>query len=145
VNGRPGRAAVPILLALVAGCGLFLSPYDAITYQHLTGLKAFHLHFVDQFTERSGRTYDAAYVRQRCDDGALRFREAQTYEGERSAPDRNRLAALAILEEEFLEDCALLLSLTRLFDSPFAAELKEQIAENYRLAIRGELARSGVR
>jgi hypothetical protein len=137
---RPSCVALAALVAASA-CGLFPSPYDAITYEHLTELKALHLSMLDEFTEGGGKRFDADRLERRCGDGRVAFRAAVEYEQEKGTPDRNRVAALGILLEQFDADCTMLRERQRLLSADFGRQLAAEVAQNYHLAIRGEVVR----
>lgn len=130
------------LLFCAYGCALFLSPYNLVSYQYLTELKAFHLKFIEVFTEDSTRTYNRERIQESFDVGDLKFQEALAYEKNRSK-DKSRLMALEILHKQFQDDADFLFSRAALYRKDFAAELKKEVEENYDQAIKGELIRKG--
>jgi len=125
----------------VLGCGALVSPYDARSYEYLTQLKAYHLKFIDDFTEGPGKIWNAQAVSQACDVGDLKFKEAFEYENGKSTPDQNRLEAFKILSEEFQDNCQELMAKNRLFRQAYSAEKRAEIEQNYSLAIKGEIVR----
>ncbi len=139
---------VPVLLSLIllsslliSSCSLFVSPYDPLSYEHFTSLKAFHLKFVDDFTKAEGKEWNDDQMKEQCDNGDLRFREALEYEKEKKRKDKNREKAIKILHEEFIENCKLLKDKNGFFGNGFAAELKSELEANYGYAIGGEVTR----
>ncbi|MEE9523817.1 MAG: hypothetical protein V3V59_03590 [Thermodesulfovibrionales bacterium] len=139
---------VPVLLSLIllstlllSSCNLFVSPYDPLSYEHLTSLKAFHLKFIDDFTKAEGKEWNDDLMKEQCDNGDLRFREALEYEKEKKRKDKNRENAIRILHEEFSDNCKLLKDKKGFFGTGFAAELKNELEANYGYAIEGEVAR----
>jgi len=127
------------------GCMAFVSHYDGGSYQNFTSLKAFHLKFIDDFTEAEGKKWDEQLLDQKCDEGDLRFREAQEYELGKRKRDDTREKALKNLHDQFTSDCSALkkkASEGHFFLSPyFAQELKGQVGQNYNFAIKGEESR----
>lgn len=134
-------AAVIASALLLAGCIHFVSHYDSVSYEHFTSLKAFHLKFVDDFTEGTGKQWDKSAFERKRDEGDLKFREALEYEKGKSKRDKNREEAFTILYEEFTDNCALLEDKQGFYGEVFAEELKKELEINYGLAIRGEEVR----
>lgn len=138
-----------ILLSLytliVNGCALFISHYDAMSYKHLTALKAFHTKFIDDFTFAEDRQWNEEDFKRKCDAGELRFREALEYEKAKKTRDPLREKAINILYEEFKANCDLLEKRTNegkfFFSKAFAEELKNNLEKNYGFAIEGEVSR----
>jgi hypothetical protein len=126
---------------LLSGCSLFVSPYDPLSYEHFTSLKAFHLKFIDDFTKADGKEWSDDILKDKCDNGDLRFREALEYEKEKKRKDKNREMAIKILHEEFIDNCKLLKDKKGFFGNGFAAELKSELEANYGYAIEGEVDR----
>jgi hypothetical protein len=143
----PVTAILCVSLLLSLGCGAFVSPFDETSYEHLTSLKAFHLKFIDDFTAQEGKQWDNERFEERQDEGELKFREALNYESHKKKRDRNRETAIEILYEQFKADCDLLKTRADtgdyFFGEAYAAELKEELQENYGQAIRGEVIRRG--
>jgi hypothetical protein len=128
-------------MTTVLGCGVFVSPYDARSYEYLTQLKAYHLKFIDDFTAGAGKSWNAQAVSQACDAGDLKFKEALEYEKGKPSPDQSRLNAFTILHEELQDNCRELMEKGRLFSQAYSAEKRAEIEQNYNLAIKGETAR----
>jgi len=128
------------LLFFSYGCGLFLSPYSVVGYKNFTDLKAFHLKFIDDFTNAPDKVYNQNKIDEMYNFGDLRFREALEYEKQRGN-DRTRINAFEILYEQFKADYKHLINKQKLYSNPFAEELKGEIEKNYNLAIKGELSR----
>jgi hypothetical protein len=129
-------------LTVILGCGAFVSPYDARSYEYLTELKAYHLKFIDDFTEGPGKSWNEQAVSQACDAGDLKFKEAIEYEKGKPSPDQTRLNAFMILNDEFHDNCKELMQKGRLFSPSYSAEKRAEIEQNYNLAIKGETIRN---
>lgn len=138
---RP-TAVILALTLIVVGCSAFVSHYDAVSYQYFTELKAFHLQFIDDFTEADGRAFDEAQLASAHDAGNLRFREAIEYAKGRSS-DASRISAIENLQQQFESDCSSLHDKKALFKKAFAEQLSEEVATNYDYAIAGEYSRVG--
>jgi hypothetical protein len=128
-------------LASLLGCGAFVSPYDARSYEYLTQLKAYHLKFIDNFTAGPGKSWNEPAVSQACDAGDLKFKEAIEYEKGKPSPDETRLNAFTILNDEFHDNCKELMQKGRLFSPAYSAEKRAEIDQDYNLAIKGETIR----
>lgn len=143
--------AIVVLLSLfifvLGGCAAFTSHYDAVSYEHFTALKAFHLKFIDDFTFEENKQWDDEKFKRKRDEGELRFREALEYEKEKKKEDPLREKAFNILYEEFKANCDFLEKRAgegKAFFSPaFADELKDVLETNYGYAIEGEVSRMG--
>jgi len=128
------------LLFFSYGCGLFLSPYSVVSYNNFTNLKAFHLKFIDDFTNAPDKIYNQNKIDEMYNFGDLRFREALEYEKQRES-DETRINAFEILYEQFEADYKHLINKQKLYSNAFAEELKGELEKNYNLAIKGELSR----
>ncbi len=128
------------LLIFLFGCGLFLSPYNVVSFENFTSLKALHLKLIDDFTNVSGKTYDQNQIKEMFDMGDLKFREALEYERQKTK-DKYRIDAFEILYEQFRNDYNFLIKKGKLFGETFAKELKHEVETNYNFAIKGELSR----
>ena len=101
---RPALQAVLLMYALLLGsCALFVSAYDQHAFEQFTELKAFHFKLLDDFTEGSGKTWDASRLARTADTGELKFREATEYA--QSRHDQTRLNAVGILHNRFDAHC----------------------------------------
>ena len=83
-------ALVTVTIGMM-GCMAFVSHYDAGSYQNFTSLKAFHVKFIDDFTEVDNKKWDDKLLDQKCDEGDLRFREAQEYVQGKKRKDDTRV------------------------------------------------------
>ncbi len=135
-------ASTTLILLLLQSCGLFLSPFDAQSYQYFIGLKVLHLKFIETFTESDGKVFDINKIDEFYNTIDIKFREAIEYQ-KQITEDKTRLTAFEILREEFEDNHNELTSGEELFSKLFANELLEEINENYNLAIKGELSRKG--
>jgi len=147
LSRHSGPAGILFLVAAVsliasASCIHFVSHYDSVSYEHMTSLKAFHLKFIDDFTEGDGKLWDHEGFLRKRDEGELRFREAVEYEKGKDKRDKTREEAFSILYEEFRDNCELLEDKGDLYSKAFADELKLELEANYCLAIRGEKIRT---
>lgn len=136
------KKLVSIILALVLlqSCGLFLSPFSAQSYQYFIELKVLHLKFIESFTESDENEYNQPLIKEFYNIIDLKFREAIEYQAQ-VTEDNTRLTAFEILREEFEDNYNVLTSGVKLFSKVYAAELLNEINENYNIAIKGELSR----
>jgi hypothetical protein len=150
LSGRNAFPAAWLLLGLLPGCAaLALSPYDAQAYQYLARMEAHHFQLIDDCTvdpqDKTARRPTAQAVQEECKTGGLVFREANAYVGGRGRPDALRTNAFDYLTAAYGNDCADFIDRAKTgdkFPTPKAAEnLKQEHAENYGLAMRGEWAR----
>ncbi len=130
------------VVAVVQGCALFVSHYDAGAYQQFTALKAYHTKFLDDFKAGDSKSYSEVKASEACDTGDLKFREAREYAAGKK--DDTRVKAVQYLANVFARNCRLLLGDKRLFGVTYVTEQSSEIAKNYDLAIAGEVARVGV-
>jgi hypothetical protein len=132
-----------VVLAAVAlnGCALFVSSYDATNFEKLTSLKAYHLKFIDDFTEGQGKSFDRSALDKAADVGELKFREAEEYAQGRH--DQTRVNGIQNLHGRFTAHCNALKRSHSLFHEEFSKELRAEIGENYDEAIKGEKVRPG--
>jgi hypothetical protein len=105
-------------------------------------LKAYHLKFIDDFTEGPNKSWNEQAVSQACDAGDLKFKEALEYEKGKPSPDQTRLNAFTILNDEFHANCKELMEKGRLFRPGYIAEKRAEIEQDYNLAIKGETIRN---
>lgn len=139
---RKTAAAFTALLAgFLTGCALFVSSYDATTMEKLTSIKAYHLKFIEDFTQTEGKAFDFPALERTADAGELRFREAREYA--QSRRDGTRVRALALLHERFTAQCDRLKKTATLFSRTFSEDLTRILTRNYDEAIRGEAVRPG--
>jgi hypothetical protein len=135
---RFSTLGIAIAFLFIAGCSsLFVSHYDAGTYEKITSLKAYHLKFLDDCSAG----WDEARVKQSCDSGDLKFREAREYALGRN--DQSRVKAIKYLSDEFKEECDLALSSKKPFSKAYLEEQRPMVEKNYNYAIQGELSRVG--
>ena len=128
------------LLFFLYGCGLFLSPFNVVSYENFTSLKALHLKLIDDFTDTPGKTYDQNKIEEMFNMGDLKFREALEYETQ-NTKDRTRTEAFEILYDQFRADYKFLVDRNKLYNEAYAKEIKNEVEKNYNLAIKGELSR----
>lgn len=144
-NPLKGAFRNGLLLAIaaftIAGCSLFVSHYDAAAYQYFTSLKAYHLKFLDDFTAGDGKTWNETAVKDECNTGELKFREAIAYAAGKN--DQSRVHAFDYLHNVFKNECKLSLSSKKLFGTYFSQQEEQQVGQNYDWAIKGEIARVG--
>ena len=129
-----------VILTFLYSCGLFLSPFNVVSYENFTSLKAFHLKFIDDFTDGPNKTFDQNQIDDMYNIGDLKFREALEYERQKTE-DRNRIVAFEILYEQFQADHKFLIDKQSLYSKVFAQEYRGEVETNYNLAIKGELSR----
>lgn len=123
------------------GCALFTTHYDALRHQNFTQLKAFHVKFLEDWTDGSEKTWSAAAVSEACDKGDLKFREASEYAKSKDNKDGTGARAVSIIWSEFKDNCKLAMS--KKISKPASKELVGEISKNYQFAIDGELSRVG--
>ena len=132
------QAALLIYALLLSSCALFVSAYDQRAFEQFTELKAFHFKLLDDFTEGSGKTWDASRLAKTADAGELKFRETTEYA--QSRHDQTRINAVDILHNRFGAHCHII-ERSHTLSKVFAANLKEEVGKNYDLAIKGEKVR----
>jgi len=132
--------AVLLVNMLFIACG---PHFDQEGADHFTGLKAYHMNFIDRFTGDTGGTYDDATLTSACTRGVQEFDNAKAYmESER---DKQGLKALAYLREQFDKDCSFLRSVEKLYSKSYADEHKAALGANYDHAIAAEYGAVGDR
>ena len=129
----------PVVLALgaallLAGCG---TTKDAKSRDDIASLKTTHLAFIDEFTEGAGKTWDDQQLTARTASVELQFTNAEQYEATKKK-DARRSAAISNLHSQFKKNVKSLEAGKAFFRTKFAAHLKDQIAQNYDQALRGE-------
>ncbi len=130
-----------LLLLAMSGCALFTSPYDATRHENFTKLKAMHIKLFDNWTEGSAMAWNEGEVKQYCEAGDLKFREAFEFARSKDSNDKTGQTAVKILWDEFSDNCRLSLKKKKLFSKVYAEETRPQIEQNYGYAIAGELER----
>jgi len=126
-------SAAILLLILLSGCSLLKDTTSHLAYRQLTELKTFHLGFIDHFTEEER---DTTEMNEMFAEGRLMFDEA--IEDEKTgANDNLRLNTFSILLEQFTRDYEYLKKKKK-YTEPAAGWLKEEVEENYTLALKGE-------
>jgi hypothetical protein len=129
----------PVVLALgaallLAGCG---TTKDAKSRDDIASLKTTHLAFIDEFTEGAGKTWDDQKLTTRAATVELQFTNAEQYEATKKK-DARRSAAISNLHSQFKKNVKSLESGKAFYRPTFAAHLKDQVAQNYDQALRGE-------
>lgn len=137
------RIIFVFFFAVSSGCALFTSHYDATRHENFTRLQAFHVKFIEDFTMGSDRQWNETLVKQVCNDGDLRFREAIFYVRSKDNVDKTGEKAVSILQEQFEDDCKFSLKRKKHFGKVWAKEHLEQVNNNYGYAVAGELTRVG--
>ena len=133
------------ILLLLNGCTLFVSHYSATSYEYFTKLKAFHLKFLDDYTEGEGKSWSEKNLQKTFDQGDLKFKEALEFARGKIKKDTTRVKAFIILYEEFKANCSFLKKKKRFFKKAFVKEIRYEIEKNYNYAIKGEFSRVGSR
>ena len=139
---------VCLSLLILVGCGrLFTDHFDLRSYEHFTSLKAYHLSFIDDFTEGEGKVWNEESFQAAKGAGDLRFQEALEYVKGKDSKDNLRANAVTYLFTQFQADCDLLIKQAadgdHFFKKVVAEELKAEIEQQYNYAIKGELSRVG--
>ena len=129
----------PVVLALgaallFAGCG---TTKDTKSRGDIASLKTAHLAFIDEFTEGAGKTWDDQKLSTRAAAVEKQFSDAEQYEATKKK-DARRSAAISNLHSQFKKNVKSLESGKAFYRPKFAAHLKDQIAQNYDQALRGE-------
>ncbi len=141
---RNSLLVIPLLLGLLlSGCAMFTSHYDATRHENFTKLKALHIKFFDNWTAGSEMSWIENDVKQYCETGDLKFREAFEFAKSKDDNDQTGQTAVKILWDEFSDNCLLSLRKKKLFSAIYADETRRQIEINYDYAIAGELSRVG--
>lgn len=140
-NPRLLAPALVIAFAGLQGCALFVSHYDATAYQYVTSLKAFHVKFLEDNKAGNGKSFDEVRVKNACDVGELRFREASEYANGKN--DTTRVNAITYVHNVFRHNCKITLESKKMFGSDFADQQIDEINKNYDWAIKGEIYRIG--
>jgi hypothetical protein len=130
-----------VIVPLLSGCALFTSHYAATRHENFTKLKAVHAKFFEDWTEGSDKVWSESIVKNYCDLGDLKFREAYEYAKSTDNDDKTGQKAVKILWSEFKDNCKLSLKRKKMFSKVFTQELWPEIDKNYQYAISGELAR----
>ncbi len=135
---------VSVLSVLLAGCTL-LSPYDVRAYEMMTSLKVRHQLLLEQGARAT--TPKLVTLEKLCEEGELRFREAQSYAA--GSADPFRTEAFTRLHEPYRQQCDMVLKSLRDADpgndgfSPmFVEEAAKEMVENFKWAIEGEKSRN---
>lgn len=126
---------------IFSGCALFTSHFDAIRHQNFTQLKAFHVKFLEDWTEGSNKVWSETSVAEMCDRGDLKFREAYEYASSRDKADKSGSKAVKNLWSIFEKNCAK--AAKKAFSKAYSTEMIQEVSKNYQYAIEGELSRVG--
>jgi hypothetical protein len=129
----------PVLLALCAGL-LFTAcstTSDVRSRDDIATLKTTHLAFIDEFTEGAGKTWDDQKLATRTSAVEMEFTNAEQYEATKKK-DARRAKAISILHSQFKRHAGMLERRKAFFRTKFAADLKDQVTQNYDQALRGE-------
>jgi hypothetical protein len=131
--------AIPVLLALCAGLLLAGCPTtnDVRSRDDIATLKTTHLAFIDEFTEGAGKTWDDQKRATRTAAVEMEFTNAEQYEATKKK-DARRAKAISILHSQFKRHAGMLERRKAFFRAKFAADLKDQVSQNYDQALRGE-------
>lgn len=129
----------PALLLLCAAllftaCG---TTRDATSRNDIATLKTAHLTFIDEFTEGAGKTWDEQKVTARTAAVEKQFSDAEQYEATKKK-DAVRSRSISNLHSQFKRHAGMLARRKALFRPAFAKGLKDQVSDNYDLALRGE-------
>lgn len=133
------RFSGPVLLALCAGLLLTACPTtsDVRSRDDIATLKTTHLAFIDDFTEGAGKTWDDQKLATRTAAVGMEFTNAEQYEATKKK-DARRAKAISILNSQFKRHAGMLERRKAFFRAKFAADLKDQVTQNYDQALRGE-------
>ncbi|MEY2572417.1 MAG: hypothetical protein QOJ87_630 [Verrucomicrobiota bacterium] len=128
--------------AILVFCGALLfaacsTTKDATSRNDVATLKTTHLAFIDEFTEGAGKVWDESKLTARTAAVDKQFSDAEQYEATKKT-DATRSRAISNLHSQFKRHCAMLVRRKALFRAAFAKGLKDQVAQNYDQALRGE-------
>jgi hypothetical protein len=127
-----------LMLALCAGLLTACpSTSDVRSRNDIATLKTTHLAFIDEFTEGAGKTWDDQKLASRTASVGLEFTNAEQYESTKKK-DARRAKAVSILQSQFKRHAGMLERRKAFFRAKFAADLKDQVTQNYDQALRGE-------
>jgi hypothetical protein len=132
-----------VISFVITGCSLFTSHYDATRHENFTKLKAFHVKFIEDYTEGSEKEWNKQAILEICDQGDLKFKEALVYAASKDTKDNTGANAVRYLRDQFKENCSSLLKRKVLFSKGFSSELLNELELQYDYAIAGELRRVG--
>lgn len=143
VRGLPRAFFHPVVLSLCAalllgGCA---TSKDAKSRSNIADLKTTHLAFIDEFTEGAGKTWDDQKLTTRIATVETQFSEAEQYEATKGK-DQLRSNAISNIHSQFKRDAGMLQRRKAFYRAKFAADLKDQVSQNYDQALRGEDVRS---
>ena len=129
----------PIVLALsaallLAGCG---TTKDVKSRDDIASLKTTHLAFIDEFTEGAGKAWDDQKLTTRTAAVETEFSNAEQYQATKKK-DALRSKAISNLHSQFKRHVKMLESRKAFYRTTFAANLKDQVGQNYDQALRGE-------
>jgi hypothetical protein len=138
-RGLPRAFLHPSLLALCAGLLLTACPTtsDIRSRNDIANLKTIHLAFIDEYSEGTGKTWDDQKLATRVAAVERQFSDAEQYETTKKA-DARRSKAISILHSQFKRHAAMLQTRKTFYRAKFAANLKDQVTQNYDQALRGE-------
>ncbi len=142
-NSKLHTVVMLSLLVFLNGCALFTTHYDATRHENFTKLQAFHVKFINDFTEGGDKQWGVAELEKICDSGDLKYREALIYAKSKDNKDGTGGRAVSNLKEQFEADCKFSQKRKKNFGKVWADEHLEQIKKNYGYAISGELSRVG--
>ena len=130
---------VPALLALCAALLLTACPTtsDIRSRDDIATLKTTHLAFIDEFTADAGKTWNDQKLAARTTAVEKQFSDAEQYETTKKK-DARRSEAISILHSQFKRHTGMLERRKAFFRAKFAADLKDQVTQNYDQALRGE-------
>ena len=128
--------------AILVFCGALLfaacsTTKDATSRNDVATLKTTHLAFIDEFTEGAGKVWDETKLTTRTAAVEKQFSDAERYEATKKK-DATRRGTISNLHTQFKRHAGMLVRRKALFRSAFAKGLKDQVADNYDQALRGE-------
>ena len=132
-----------VFLVLVAGllgvaCG---SHYEAAKVNHFSRVKDAHMQFINSYTGKGERVYDAGGVSMGYDQAAREFDKAKIYL--ENMDNKDGLNALAYFRAELDKDYRFLSNTEKLFTPSYATERKASLGGEYDLATAGEYGKIG--
>ena len=135
-----------VFLVLVAGllalaCGGSHYEYEPTKINHFSRLKDAHMQFLNSYTDKGERVYDAGGVGIGYDQAAREFDKAKSYL--ENMDNKDGLNAFAYFRAELDKDYRLLSDTEKLFSPSYAAERKASLGVEYDFASAGEYGKVG--
>lgn len=141
MKGLKIQIVIIVSVVVLSGCALFTTHYDATRHENFTKLQAYHVKFINDFTEGGAKKWSLNAINTVCDAGDLKYREALVYAKSKDNKDGTGARAVTNLKEQFEADCHFSKTKEKEFSKRWSAEHLEQINLNYGYAVASELTR----